>query len=156
MGVSAAYLAPTRGARARRLDWVPEFSRRARGFAVYAALRSLGRDGVAELVERCCAMRAALRRACSAPTDGVEVLNDVVLNQVLVRFGDDDATTDAVVAAVQAEGTCWLGPTTWRGRARDAHLGLELGDDDQRRRSLVRGDPRRVQEGGGPDGPPPS
>ena len=60
-------------------------------------------------------MRAALRRVLGAQA-GVEVLNDVVLNQVLVRFGDDDATTDAVVAAVQAEGTCWMGPTMWRGR----------------------------------------
>ena len=70
------------------------------------------------------------------------MLNDVVLNQVLVRFGDDDAATDAVVAAVQAEGTCWMGPTTWRGRRADADLGLQLGDDVRRRRSLVRGDPR--------------
>jgi glutamate/tyrosine decarboxylase-like PLP-dependent enzyme len=109
---SAAYL-PT-GAR-DAMDWTPESSRRARSFAIWAALRSLGRDGVAELVERCCACARRFAEVLGAE-DGVEVLNDVVLNQVLVRFGDDDATTDAVVAAVQAEGTCWAGPTTWRGR----------------------------------------
>ena len=76
--------------------WVPDFSRRARGFAVYAALRSLGRDGVAELVERCCACARRFAEVLGADA-GVEVLNDVVLNQVLVRFGDDDAITDAVV-----------------------------------------------------------
>ena len=109
---SAAYL-PT-GAR-DAMDWTPESSRRARSFAIWAALRSLGRDGVAELVERCCACARHFAEVLGAQ-EGVEVLNDVVLNQVLVRFGDDDAATDAVVAAVQAEGTCWMGPTTWRGR----------------------------------------
>jgi glutamate/tyrosine decarboxylase-like PLP-dependent enzyme len=109
---SAAYL-PT-GAR-DAMDWTPEASRRARSFAVWAALRSLGREGVAEVVERCCACARRFAEVLGAQ-DGVEVLNDVVLNQVLVRFGDDDATTDAVVAAVQAEGTCWMGPTAWRGR----------------------------------------
>jgi glutamate/tyrosine decarboxylase-like PLP-dependent enzyme len=109
---SAAYL-PT-GAR-DATDWTPDSSRRARSFAIWAALRSLGRDGVAELVERCCACARRFAEVLGAE-DGVEVLNDVVLNQVLVRFGDDDAATDAVVAAVQAEGTCWMGPTMWRGR----------------------------------------
>ena len=94
---------------------MPDFSRRGRGFAVYAALRSLGRDGVAELVERCCACARRFAEVLGAD-EGVEVLNDVVLNQVLVRFGDDDAITDAVVAAVQDEGSCWMSPTTWRGR----------------------------------------
>ena len=109
---SAAYL-PT-GAR-DALDWTPESSRRARSFTIWAALRSLGRDGVAEMVERCCACARRFAEVLGAQ-EGVEVLNDVVLNQVLVRFGDDDATTDAVVAAVQAEGTCWMGPTVWSGR----------------------------------------
>jgi glutamate/tyrosine decarboxylase-like PLP-dependent enzyme len=97
------------------MDWAPEASRRARSFALWAALRSLGREGVAEMVERCCACARRFAEVLGAQ-DGVEVLNDVVLNQVLVRFGDDDAATDAVVAAVQAEGTCWMGPTAWRGR----------------------------------------
>ena len=109
---SAAYL-PT-GAR-DAMDWTPESSRRARSFAIWAALRSLGREGVVEMVERCCACARRFAEVLDAQ-DGVEVLNDVVLNQVLVRFGDDDAATDAVVAAVQAEGTCWMGPTAWRGR----------------------------------------
>ena len=109
---SAAYL-PT-GAR-DAMDWTPESSRRARSFAIWAALRSLGREGVAEMVERCCACARRFAEVLNVQ-DGVEVLNDVVLNQVLVRFADDDATTDAVVAAVQAEGTCWMGPTAWRGR----------------------------------------
>jgi glutamate/tyrosine decarboxylase-like PLP-dependent enzyme len=109
---SAAYL-PT-GAR-DAMDWTPDSSRRARSFAIWAALRSLGREGVAELVERCCACARRFAEVLGA-ADGIEVLNDVVLNQVLMRFGDDDDATDAVVAAVQAEGTCWMGPTTWRGR----------------------------------------
>ena len=99
-----------------QMDWNPEFSRRARGFAVYAALRSLGRSGVAELVDRCCS-HARRFAELLGETDGVEVLNDVVLNQVLVRFGDDDERTRAVVDGVQADGTCWLSGTTWQGRA---------------------------------------
>ena len=136
---SAAYL-PT-GAR-DAMDWTPDSSRRARSFAIWAALRSLGRDGVAELVERCCACARHFAEVLGAE-EGVEVLNDVVLNQVLVRFGDDDAATDAVVAAVQAEGTCWMGADDVARAARHAHLGVALGDDDQRRGSLVRSDPRR-------------
>jgi glutamate/tyrosine decarboxylase-like PLP-dependent enzyme len=112
-GASAAYL-PT-GAR-DAMDWTPEASRRARSFAIWAALRSLGRDGVAELVERCCGCARRFAEILAAE-DGVEVLNDVVLNQVLVRFGDDDAATDAVIARVQEDGTCWLGGTRWQGRA---------------------------------------
>jgi glutamate/tyrosine decarboxylase-like PLP-dependent enzyme len=109
---TAAYL-PT-GVR-DAIDWTPEASRRARAFPIWAALRSLGRDGVAEMVERCCACARRFADTLGADPD-VEVLNDVVLNQVLVRFGDDDATTDAVLAAVQDDGTCWMGPTTWRGQ----------------------------------------
>jgi glutamate/tyrosine decarboxylase-like PLP-dependent enzyme/RimJ/RimL family protein N-acetyltransferase len=114
MAVSASYL--QRGGGRSPSDWVPESSRRARGFAVWAALRSLGRNGVATLVERCCDhARAFADRLAAEP--GVEVLNDVVLNQVLVRFADDDATTRDVVRRVQEEGTCWLGGTGWHGRA---------------------------------------
>ncbi len=94
-------------------DYVLESSRRARGFAVWAALRELGRDGVAELVDRCCRHARAFAAGLSA--GGVDVVNDVVLNQVLVSFGSD-ANTDATVEGVQREGTCWLGGTTWRGR----------------------------------------
>ena len=86
------------------------------------ALRDLGRAALARARRASPSWSSAAARArgasprCSAPRTGVEVLNEVVLNQVLVRFGDDDAVTDAVVAAVQAEGTCWMGPTTWHGR----------------------------------------
>ncbi|HEX8251517.1 MAG TPA: pyridoxal-dependent decarboxylase, partial [Thermoanaerobaculia bacterium] len=116
MTSTAAYLVQTSGVERDAVDWVPEFSRRARGIPVYAALRHLGRQGVSDLIGRNCAqarqMADLLRRE-----PGVEVLNDVVLNQVLVRFGDDDEVTRNVIAGVQAEGTCWLGGTTWQGRA---------------------------------------
>jgi glutamate/tyrosine decarboxylase-like PLP-dependent enzyme len=95
-------------------DFVPESSRRARGFATWAALRELGRSGLAELVDRCCALARRFAEGLGA-LDGVTIANDVVLNQVLVGFGDD-ARTDRVIAGVQREGTCWLGGTTWRGR----------------------------------------
>jgi len=116
MSIAAAYLTPAPGSARDPFDYVPELSRRARGFTVYAALRSLGRQGVAELVERCCAI-ASRMAATLAAAPGVAVLNDVVLDQVLVRFSDDDAVTQAVIAAVQAEGTIWLGGTNWRGEA---------------------------------------
>jgi glutamate/tyrosine decarboxylase-like PLP-dependent enzyme len=109
---SAAYL-PT-GVR-DAMDWTPEASRRARALPIWAAVRSLGRAGVAEMIERCCTCARRFADTLGAHPD-VEILNDVVLNQVLVRFTDDDATTDAVLAAVQQDGTCWMGPTTWRGR----------------------------------------
>lgn len=115
MSVAASYLIQD-GTRERRdqVDWVPEFSRRARGFAVYAALRTLGRSGVADLVERCCA-QARRFAAGIAAVPGVEVLNDVVLNQVLFRF-EDDARTDAMLAAVQQDGRVWMSGTNWDGR----------------------------------------
>lgn len=102
--------------------WVPEYSRRARGFAAYAALRSLGRDGVADLIERCCRLAGRMAERLAAAGDGVEVLNDVVLDQVLVRFrpvggGDPDAWTREVIRRVQDDGTCWLGGTEWHGMA---------------------------------------
>jgi len=114
---TASYLVQTRGGERDPQEFVPEFSRRARGFAVYAALRSLGRRGVADLVDRCCRLaRRMADRLRAAP--GVRVLNEVELNQVLARFeppsgGDADALTRAVIARVQGEGTCWLGGTRW-------------------------------------------
>jgi glutamate/tyrosine decarboxylase-like PLP-dependent enzyme len=130
MAVRAAYLvhADDGPAAARdQVDWNPEFSRRGRGFAVYAALRSLGRRGVADLVEGCCA-RARQFAERLGRIERAEVLNDVTLDQVLVRFhagsaaGDggpaaDDDVTQRVVAAVQRSGECWMSGTTWRGRA---------------------------------------
>ncbi|MEO8689769.1 MAG: aminotransferase class V-fold PLP-dependent enzyme [Solirubrobacteraceae bacterium] len=115
MGMTASYLLRSGDADRSNSDWVPEASRRGRGFAVYAALRSLGRDGVAELVERCCAL--ARRLASLVEREDVEVLNDVVLNQVLLRFGGSDAVTDEVISRVQDEGTCWVGGTRWQGKA---------------------------------------
>jgi glutamate/tyrosine decarboxylase-like PLP-dependent enzyme len=96
-----------------QMDWNPESSRRARGFAVYAALRSLGRSGIVDLVERCCAHARAF--ADGVRELGAEVLNDVVLNQVLFRFATDEET-DRVFAAVQASGEAWMGGTVWDGR----------------------------------------
>jgi glutamate/tyrosine decarboxylase-like PLP-dependent enzyme len=116
MTSTAAYLIQTGGAERDAVDWVPEFSRRARGIPVYAALRALGREGVADLVERCCARTRQFVALLSAEPD-VRILNDVVLNQVLVRFGDDDALTRAVVTGVQEEGTCWASGTNWHGMA---------------------------------------
>jgi glutamate/tyrosine decarboxylase-like PLP-dependent enzyme len=114
MGVSAGYLQAGEGR--EPYHHVPEMSRRARALPVYAALRSLGRSGLAELVERCCAHARRLAAALEA-MDGADVLNEVVLNQVLVRFGDDDAITRAVVEGVQRDGDVWLGGTVWQGRA---------------------------------------
>lgn len=95
-------------------DFVPESSRRATGFATWAALRELGRTGVSTLVERCCAL--ARRFAAQLATlDGVSIGNAVVLNQVLVHVGSD-AVTDEVIEAIDRDGTCWMGGTTWRGR----------------------------------------
>lgn len=115
MSIKAAYLIHDENGERDALDFNPEFSRRARGFAVYAAIRALGRSGIAEIVDRCHAM--ARRFADTLAANGVAVLNDVVLNQVLVRFGDDDAHTRRVVTAVQHEGTCWMSGTTWQGKA---------------------------------------
>lgn len=94
-------------------ELTPQMSRRARGIEVWAALLSLGRSGLAELVERCCAHARRFARELEAA--GFEVLNEVVLNQVLVAFGDD-ARTEAVIRALQEEGTTWCGGTSWRGR----------------------------------------
>jgi glutamate/tyrosine decarboxylase-like PLP-dependent enzyme len=114
MAVAASYLQRADGRSPS--DWVPESSRRARGFAVWAALRSFGRRGVADLVERCCEHARTFAELLGGQP-GVEILNDVVLNQVLVRFGDDDETTREIVRLVQEDGTCWLGGTDWHGRA---------------------------------------
>jgi len=116
MAMQAAYLVRTGEDERSNGDWVPEASRRARGLAVYAALRSLGSTGVAALVERCCALARRMAAALE-PEPAIAVLNDIVLNQVLVRIGDDDAATEATVTAVQRDGTCWLGGTRWQGRA---------------------------------------
>jgi glutamate/tyrosine decarboxylase-like PLP-dependent enzyme len=106
MSIAAAYLVADE--QRDNYDYTPEASRRARGFALYAALRSLGRRGLAELIERNCAQAARFARMLSE--GGAEILNDVVLNQVLV------AAPPSAIARVQADGTCWVGGTVWRGR----------------------------------------
>ena len=117
MAATASYL--MRSEERENWEFVMDSSRRARGFAVYAAIRSLGRSGVQQLVERCCDLAKSLAERLRVG-DGVEILNDVVLNQVLVRFhprigGDIDAHTRAVIRRVQADGIAWMGGTTWHG-----------------------------------------
>jgi glutamate/tyrosine decarboxylase-like PLP-dependent enzyme len=115
MSYTAAYLAGQgEGADRAPSDYVPESSRRARGFATWAALRELGRRGLAELVDRCCALARRFGEQLAA-IEGVEIGNEIVLNQVLVSFGSDERT-DRVIDAVQRDGTCWMGGTSWRGR----------------------------------------
>jgi glutamate/tyrosine decarboxylase-like PLP-dependent enzyme len=112
MAITAEYL-PTASVHRNPSDFTPELSRRARGVEVWAALRSLGRAGLVELLERNC--RQARRFAAGLKEAGHEILNEVVLNQVLVAFGEADRTRQ-VVAALQSEGTCWCGITVWQGR----------------------------------------
>jgi len=112
MSVTAAYL-PTNSAARSPSDYTPELSRRARGVDIWAVLAALGRSGVAEMIERCC--RHARQFAGGLRSAGHQVLNDVVLNQVLVSFGDAEATR-RVIDEVQREGTCWCGITQWQGR----------------------------------------
>ncbi len=110
---TAPYLTGSGAGEYAASDLTLESSRRARGFATWAALQQLGRSGVADLVERCC--RLARRFTDALREAGAEIANDVVLNQVLVGFGGDEQT-DRVIDAVQRDGTCWMGGTTWRGR----------------------------------------
>ena len=123
MTISGAYLVKDEDRDRDRADWVPEASRRVRGAAIYATIRALGRNGIAAMVEGCCghARRLAMRLGAEP---GVEILNDVVINQVMVCFEDPDDPSDAaanaftrrVIAAVQRDGTCWMGETTWRDK----------------------------------------
>ena len=112
MSIAADYL-PTTTDVGNPADFTPEISRRARGVDVWAALRQLGRQGVEDLIERCC--QYAARFAEGLRTAGYQILNDVVLNQVLVSFGDAE-TTRAVIDGVQRDGTCWVGGTVWQGQ----------------------------------------
>jgi glutamate/tyrosine decarboxylase-like PLP-dependent enzyme len=99
----------------RQLDWNPEWSRRARVFAVYAVLRSLGRSGIAAMIEQCCDVAAMLVSEIGA-LPGVEVVAHPVINQGLLRFWDDDALTDKVAEAVRQSNVAWFGTTGWQGR----------------------------------------
>jgi glutamate/tyrosine decarboxylase-like PLP-dependent enzyme len=130
IGVHAEYLIHGDDAVRDQMDWTPEFSRRARGFPVYAAIRSLGRHGVAELVERTCAhARRFAGELASLP--GFELLNEVVLNQVLFRF-ESDERTDEVLRRVQESGEAWLSGTMWDGRRaiRISVSNWQTSDDD--------------------------
>ena len=111
MAITAAYLSP--GQRREPMQWVPESSRRARAIEICAALRSLGRQGLADLVERTC--RFARMASEQLEAEGFSILNEVVLNQVLVSFGDAE-TTQRVIRAIQEDGTCWCGGTVWHGQ----------------------------------------
>ena len=118
MSMSAAYLVRSAEEPREPMDWTPESSRRARGLAVYAAIRSLGRSGVADMIDRCC--RMARRFADRLRQErSISILNDVVLNQALVRVvpssGDADAATREAIRLVQEERVCWLGGTRWHG-----------------------------------------
>ena len=113
--VGAEYIPPPQHDERRQAEWVPEFSRRARGFPVYAALRELGRGGVAALVDRCCDCARLMADELTRDPRAT-VLNNVVLNQVLVRFDRDGANvTNEVIDSVQREGTCWMSGTEWEG-----------------------------------------
>ncbi len=112
MSVSAAYLGQAIG-RGEPYQYTPEMSRRARGVEIWAALRSLGRAGLADMIERCC--RHAARLAEGLRANGYQVLNEVTGNQVLVSFGDAE-TTKSVIAAIQNDRTCWCGGTVWQGQ----------------------------------------
>ncbi|WP_395018368.1 pyridoxal phosphate-dependent decarboxylase family protein [Dongia sp.] len=123
MTIAASYLPPVAAGERDPSHFVPELSRRARGFAVWAMLKHLGRDGVAAMVERHCRYAALLAEKLRDEKDkGIAVLNDVVLNQVIVRFGADrapeagDAATAETIAAIQRDGTCFAGGAQWQGR----------------------------------------
>jgi glutamate/tyrosine decarboxylase-like PLP-dependent enzyme len=131
----AKYIPPAEHGERYNGDWVPEFSRRARGFPVYAAIRSLGRKGVEEIVERCCSC-ARVMASVLDETDGAEVLNDVTLNQVLVRFTRDGVNvSDEVMAAIQDEGTCWVSGSSWNDEpvVRISVCNWRTTEDDARR-----------------------
>jgi glutamate/tyrosine decarboxylase-like PLP-dependent enzyme len=114
MAVTAEYLPGASPVR-HPSDFTPELSRRARGVEVWAALKALGRTGLARLIEDSCRHARRFAAGLAAAGGGYAILNDVVLNQVLVAFGDAD-TTNRAIAAIQADGTCWCGGTVWQGR----------------------------------------
>lgn len=114
MSYGGAYLVPTEQRR-DAMDWTPEASRRARGIPVYAAIRSMGRNGISDLVERCCDLALRFARGL-VDVPGAQLIAEPVINQVLFRFDDDDRTTQ-VLARLQDGGVAWMGPTRWDGRA---------------------------------------
>jgi glutamate/tyrosine decarboxylase-like PLP-dependent enzyme len=150
MGITAAYLPPAPGQERDPFEYVPEMSRRARGFAIYAAIRELGSEGIAAMVERCCDLAVRMARRLAEVPD-VRILNEVVLNQVLVSIGDG-AFTDDVVRRVQQDGTAWLGRTTFHGEPalRVSVSGWNTRDDDiDRSADAIAAAIRAAREGAG-------
>jgi glutamate/tyrosine decarboxylase-like PLP-dependent enzyme len=119
MSITAGYFIPPDGEGRDQMNWNPEWSRRPRGVVAYAALRSLGREGIARIVEECCRLAERLVQGIGSLT-GAEILAPARMNQGLVRFlgedGDHDRRTDAVIEAIRAEGTAWFGGTNWNGK----------------------------------------
>jgi glutamate/tyrosine decarboxylase-like PLP-dependent enzyme len=149
MGIAAPYLTARPEAR-DSYQFVPESSRRARGFVLYAALRSLGRAGVAELVERTSSLARLMASELEADAS-LDVINDVVINQVLVAVVGDESgeITRQAVTRVQQDGTCWLSGTTWRGRPaiRISVCNWRTGEDDIRRSAAAIRDAARQATG---------
>ncbi|QJU60507.1 aspartate aminotransferase family protein [Sphingomonas sp. AP4-R1] len=115
MAFSASYLPPAADSEREPSAFVPELSRRARGFSTWAMIRQMGRSGIAEMVERCCAIAARIgERLASEP--GITVVVPVELNQLILRFGDDDAATLATIAQVQKDAVLFAGASSWRGQ----------------------------------------
>lgn len=116
MSINAAYLVKNEGYERDATNFVPELSRRARGVPLYAAIKTLGREGICEIVERCCDAAAHMAKLLACH-DEIQVLNDVVLNQVLLAVNTDDqeSVTRAIIARIQNSGVCWIGGTTWQG-----------------------------------------
>jgi len=141
MSVRAEYIEHSAGVERDNFEYTPEFSRRARGIPVYAALRALGKRGIETMIDNGCARARQMAEILSADAR-VKILNDVVLNQVLVRFGDSDELTRDVVTRVQREGTCWLGGTTWHGmaamRISVSHWGTSEEDAERSAEAILR------------------
>ncbi|MGE3829676.1 MAG: aspartate aminotransferase family protein [Parvibaculaceae bacterium] len=129
MTISASYLPMTTEGERDPSHYVPELSRRARGFATWAIIRHLGRDGIAAMVEQHCRVARAMRKALAAE-QGIAILNDVVLNQLIVRFGDDDELTLKTIARIQQDGVCFAGGAKWHGKQvmRISVIGFETDD----------------------------
>jgi aromatic-L-amino-acid decarboxylase len=142
MGVAASYMAQAEDAR-DQIDWTPEWTRRARGFPVYAALRELGREGVADMIDRCCAHAVAIADGIGA-LEGADLVARPALNQGLIRFrdprpsaneADHDRYTEATVAAINEDGTAFFSMGAWQGRRvmRISVVNWRTSDDDVRR-----------------------
>ncbi len=133
MAISASYLPPAEGSDRDPSAYVPELSRRARGFATWAMIKALGRDGIAEMVERNCAV-AAHMAARLAEVPGIASVVPVTLNQFMVRFGDDDALTLATVDQIQRDAVAFFGAAQWRGqwvmRASVSSIATTMADAD--------------------------